>query len=87
MMPESDPIKTISLLETRQLECVREDRMLFSGLSLNLAVGELLHFEGANCRGNTRMLRLLCGIHLPEEGEVQWEGAGFTVCWHDYSQW
>ena len=84
MMPESDPIKTISLLETRQLECVRDDRLLFSGLSLNLAAGEVLQIEGANGSGKTSLLRILCGLRLAEEGEVLWQGEDVSDVREDY---
>ena len=72
-MLDSDPTK-IAMLETRQLECVRDDRLLFSDLSLNLSAGEILQIEGANGSGKTSLLRILCGLRLADEGEVLWQG-------------
>ncbi|MDD9854847.1 MAG: cytochrome c biogenesis heme-transporting ATPase CcmA [Gammaproteobacteria bacterium] len=63
------------MLEASGLECVRGQRRLFSGLSCKLAGGDLLHIRGANGSGKTSLLRLLCGLSLPEAGEVRWGGA------------
>ena len=84
MMPESDPIKTMSLLETRQLECVRDDRLLFRDLSINLSAGEILQVEGANGSGKTSLLRILCGLRRAEEGEVLWQGEDVSEVREDY---
>jgi heme exporter protein A len=83
-MPESDPAKTISLLETRQLECVRDDRLLFRDLSFKLAAGEVLQIEGANGSGKTSLLRILCGLRLAEAGQVLWQGEDVSEVREDY---
>lgn len=54
------------------LECVRGDRWLFSGLSFKLSCGQLLHIEGANGCGKTSLLRILCGLSPPAAGEIRW---------------
>ena len=72
-MLESEPTKT-TLLETRQLECVRDDRLLFRDLSFSLSAGEILQIEGANGSGKTSLLRILCGLRRAEEGDVLWQG-------------
>ncbi|MCK4704922.1 MAG: cytochrome c biogenesis heme-transporting ATPase CcmA [Gammaproteobacteria bacterium] len=72
------------MLETRSLECVRDDRLLFSNLSLNLAAGEVLQIEGANGSGKTSLLRILCGLRLAEDGEVLWQGEEVSDVREDY---
>lgn len=61
-------------LEARSLECRRGDRTLFSGLDLSLDAGEALRLAGRNGSGKTSLLRMLCGLTQPEQGEVLWCG-------------
>jgi heme exporter protein A len=61
-------------LRAAGLECIRGDRLLFSGLNLNLSPGQLLQVEGANGAGKTSLLRVLAGLSRPAEGEVRWRG-------------
>ena len=56
------------------LECIRGDNLLFTGLNFQLRPGQLLQIEGANGSGKTSLLRILAGLSLASEGEVQWEG-------------
>ncbi len=60
------------LLEAKQLELWRGDRRLFTGISFALRAGELLHIVGPNGCGKTSLLRVLCGLTLPETGDVYW---------------
>ena len=61
-------------LEGSGLECVRDDRVLFSGLDFVLGPGQTLLLEGRNGSGKTSLLRILCGIRLPETGALKWCG-------------
>jgi heme exporter protein A len=56
------------------LTCVRDDRVLFRGLSLAVQPGEVLQVDGPNGSGKTSLLRILCGLSLPAEGTVLWSG-------------
>ena len=56
------------------MECIRDDRVLFENLSFTVNPGEALVLEGRNGSGKTSLLRILCGIRLPESGELCWEG-------------
>jgi len=63
-----------SLLQTRDLSCVKDDRMLFEGLNIDLKGGQILLVEGKNGSGKTSLLRILTGLSLPESGDVLWQG-------------
>ncbi|MCV6637955.1 cytochrome c biogenesis heme-transporting ATPase CcmA [Candidatus Albibeggiatoa sp. nov. NOAA] len=60
-------------LTISQLECIRDDRVLFEGLNFELKAGELLQIEGHNGSGKTSLLRILCGLSLPESGQIFWQ--------------
>jgi len=62
------------MLEVRDLECVRGDHRLFTGLNFQLQGGELLRLRGSNGSGKTSLLRTLCGLLEPAEGKVLWRG-------------
>lgn len=61
-------------LELRDLACVRGRRHLFRGLHATLAPGQLLRVSGANGAGKTSLLRMLCGLLAPAQGQVLWQG-------------
>lgn len=62
------------MLEVSGLSCARGDRNLFAHVSFTLATGGLLHVAGANGSGKTSLLRILCGLGVPDAGEVRWRG-------------
>ena len=62
------------MLEVRELACVRGDHRLFQGLNFTLHAGELLHLRGSNGSGKTSLLRTICGLMAPAEGQVLWQG-------------
>jgi len=64
------------LFSVHHLSCLRDDRMLFKNLNFNLEAGQVLQIEGRNGCGKTSLLRILCGLLLPETGEVRWQGEG-----------
>ncbi|MDP1718163.1 MAG: cytochrome c biogenesis heme-transporting ATPase CcmA [Burkholderiales bacterium] len=72
------------MLEAANLECVRGDRTLFSGLSLSLNPGELLRVAGTNGSGKTSLLRILCGLLSPTHGEVRWQGGNIGSLREEY---
>lgn len=69
-----------ALLSARKLACVRDERLLFSGLNFDLHAGELLQLEGPNGAGKTSLMRLLAGLLPFSEGELVWQGQPITVC-------
>jgi heme exporter protein A len=68
------PTHSKPLLTIVDLECIRGDNLLFTGLNFELYPKQLLQIEGANGSGKTSLLRILAGLSLPSEGEVRWEG-------------
>lgn len=73
-----------ALLETRDLSCVKDDRVLFEGLNLSLSEGQILLVEGKNGSGKTSLLRILTGLSLPEEGDVLWQGDPISAVGPEY---
>lgn len=74
----------LSMLEVRSLECVRDDRLLFSDLSFSVAEAEVLQIEGSNGCGKTSLLRIICGLRLAEGGQVFWRGERIQANREDY---
>ena len=62
------------MLTAQGLACVRGDRLLFKDVSLVLEAGSLLYVLGENGSGKSSLLRMLCGLLTPEQGEVLWAG-------------
>jgi len=61
-------------LSCQQLAFRRGGFTLFSGVGFTVAPGEAIWVQGNNGSGKTSLLRLLCGLSLPDQGEVQWQG-------------
>jgi heme exporter protein A len=72
------------MLDAIDLECVRGERRLFSGLSFNLPPRTLLEVRGANGSGKTSLLRMLCGLLSPAAGSVAWNGTAIRALGDDY---
>lgn len=72
------------MLEAINLTCVRGDRLLFRGVNFTLAPGGLLELRGPNGGGKTSLLRILCGLATPADGEVRWNGANTRSLREEY---
>ena len=72
------------MLEAIDLECVRGDRMLFSGLSFSLQRGEIMQVNGPNGSGKTTLLRALCGLLMPTQGEIRWRDQKIRALGEEY---
>ena len=67
--PFSVPVGQL-LLQAQSLSCIRQDRVLFEQLSLQVHAGELLQVAGKNGAGKSSLLRLLAGLAAPDEGQL-----------------
>ncbi len=74
------------MLEAVNLGCTRGDRRLFKGLNFSIKPGELIELRGANGSGKTSLLRILCGLATPAEGEVRWQGTNIRSLGEEYSR-
>ena len=63
---------------------MRGDRRLFKGLDFSLAPGTFVQLTGPNGSGKTSLLRILCGLLVPAEGEILWQGANIRSLGEDY---
>lgn len=61
-------------LRVRGLECTRAGKRIFGGLDLDASPGEVLQVRGANGSGKSSLLRMLCGLLPPSQGEMHWCG-------------
>jgi heme exporter protein A len=62
----------------------RGERHVLKGVSLTLRPGELLHVSGPNGTGKTTLLRVVCGLLRPEQGQVSWLGQSITAVRGEY---
>jgi heme exporter protein A len=62
------------MLTAQGLACLRGDRLLFKNVGFELSAGGLMYVLGENGSGKSSLLRLLCGLLTPEDGEVFWNG-------------
>jgi heme exporter protein A len=65
---------------------VRGERLLFSDISFSLPPGTFLQLTGPNGSGKTSLLRILCGLMMPERGEIRWQGADIRSLAEEYSR-
>lgn len=71
------PVRPFSnrMLEANNVECMRGDRRLFSNLNFSVEPGACLQLTGPNGSGKTSLLRIICGLLTPAQGEIRWQGA------------
>lgn len=57
---------------------------MFRGLNFSARPGELIEIRGPNGSGKTSLLRILCGLAQPAEGEVRWHGKDIRSLGEEY---
>lgn len=71
-----------ALIELRDFACERDERLLFCGLNVALAAGQVVQILGPNGSGKTSLLRILAGISADYQGEILWRGQALaSVAW------
>src|SRR5216683_2062801 len=73
------------MLEALKLGCVRGDRRLFENLNFALEPGGLIEVRGPNGSGKTSLLRIICGLAAPAEGEIRWQEKNIRSLGEEYS--
>jgi len=73
------------MLEALKLGCVRGDRRLFENLNFALESGGLIEVRGPNGSGKTSLLRIICGLAAPAEGEIRWQEKNIRSLGEEYS--
>lgn len=66
-------------LQAYQLACTRGERELFNDTSFDITAGDAMRVAGTNGSGKTSLLRMLCGLAFPAEGEVRWQGSNIRA--------
>lgn len=57
---------------------------MFRGLDLSLSPGTFVQLTGPNGSGKTSLLRILCGLLAPAEGEIKWRGESIRALGEEY---
>jgi branched-chain amino acid transport system ATP-binding protein len=71
------------LLEVRDLDLFYGDAQALSGVSLDIASGEIVAIVGANGAGKSSLIRAVHGIEIPARGTVRFDGVDITG-WPSY---
>ncbi|MFF3253708.1 ABC-F family ATP-binding cassette domain-containing protein [Actinacidiphila glaucinigra] len=66
-------------LVVKDLAAGHGDRVLFSGLDLVVAPGDVIGLVGANGAGKSTLLRMLAGLSAPEQGQLRLSPPTATV--------
>ena len=63
----------MSKFSIHNLECIRQNNMLFRGLNFSIKDGDLLQINGANGSGKSSLLQFCSGFIERTAGEILWE--------------
>ena len=63
----------MSKFSIHNLECIRQNNMLFRGLNFSIKDGDLLQINGANGSGKSSLLQICSGLIEPTAGEILWK--------------
>jgi len=77
---------TPALLSASKLTCIREERLLFDELSLQINAGDIVQVEGPNGSGKTSLLRILSGLSQPFDGQVYYKEQAIGRCREEFQQ-
>lgn len=75
-----------ALISASNLTCIREERLLFDQLAIEINAGDIVQVEGPNGSGKTSLLRILAGLSQPYEGEVFYKNQLITQSREEFHQ-
>lgn len=73
------------IFNAHQLSCVRQDRILFTGIDITLMPGDILQIAGRNGAGKSSLLRILAGLSQPHEGQLFYQQTALAQCADAYA--
>jgi heme exporter protein A len=83
----SSPLsQVLNTLELSALAFERDDRLLFSDVSVSLESGDILQVEGPNGCGKTTLLRIITTALSASSGQLLWQGKDISYVRQDYLQ-
>ena len=85
-MPLPHKLSSKPLLSAKALTCIREDRILFDDLHVEVYNGDIIQVEGPNGAGKTSLLRILSGLSTPYEGSVFFNGSNIKNAKEEFHQ-
>jgi heme exporter protein A len=77
---------SIPLISAVNLTCIREERLLFDELSLEVYPGDIVQVEGPNGSGKTSLLRILSGLSQPYDGQILYKKQIISRCREEFHQ-
>ncbi len=83
MPPGAPPVNkksAMSEFELKNIECSRQDNLLFHGVNFRLGSGELLQVNGANGSGKSSLLQICAGLIRAGAGQILWNGQPVHQC-------
>lgn len=80
-----EQLKETTLVSASNLTCIREERILFDGLSFEITEGEIVQIEGPNGAGKTSLLRIIAGLSRPYAGNINFKGEDIIRCRDEYN--
>jgi len=78
--------KPPTLLSATSLTCIREERLLFDQLNIEINAGDIVQVEGPNGSGKTSLLRILSGLSQPFEGDIFFNEQPIDSCREEFHQ-
>lgn len=63
-----------NIIEVSHVKKAYKDNVLFSELNLTVPTGDICGIVGANGTGKSVLLKMLCGLVLPDEGKIVVDG-------------
>ena len=75
-----------AIFSLKSLAFERDDRLLFSEISVSLESGDILQVEGPNGCGKTTLLRIISTALNPTSGTLFWRGKDISLHRQNYLQ-